>query len=141
MAKLVVQNALFGDTWRVSDLVVPRCVYTEPEVAGVGLTRDGAARAGVAVDVYKASLQHNDRAILEGKDGDGGFVEVLCDSGTDRVVGGVVVASSAGEIINELTLAVQHKVGLADLARVIHAYPTLGEGVMQAALNIIRAKW
>lgn len=141
MAKIVVQNALFGDTWKVSSLVIPRCVYTNPEVAGVGLTPSEAATKGLAVDVYRAALAHNDRAILEGSDDDGGFVEVLCEAGTERVVGGVVVAASAGDIVNELTVAIQHGVGLVALARVIHPYPTLGEGVMQAALNLVRKTW
>ena len=141
MAKLVVQNALFDDSWRVSSLVVPRCAYTEPEVAGVGLTRREAEQRGDAVDTYRTTLEHNDRAICEGRDAEGGFVEVLCERGTDRVLGALVVAANAGDMINELSVAIQAGVGLNVLARVIHPYPTLGEAVMGAALNIVRKHW
>ena len=77
----------------------------------------------------------------EGRDAEGGFVEVLCERGTDRVLGALVVAANAGDMINELSVAIQAGVGLNVLARVIHPYPTLGEAVMGAALNIVRKHW
>jgi pyruvate/2-oxoglutarate dehydrogenase complex dihydrolipoamide dehydrogenase (E3) component len=60
---------LFGDTWQVSRLVahVPRCCYTEPQLAAVGLTKAEAAASGIAIDTYVSSLEHNDRVILEGQ--------------------------------------------------------------------------
>ena len=73
---------------------------------------------------------------MEGRAADGGFVEVYTAAGTDEIVGGVVVAHGAGDIINEVTLAIQAKVGLATLARVIHPYPTMAEGVMGCGLAI-----
>ncbi|EOD05293.1 putative mercuric reductase [Emiliania huxleyi CCMP1516] len=141
MAKLAVQNALFGDGCKVSSLVVPRCCYTEPEVASVGLTRRDAEAAGVAVDTYSSSLEHNDRFILEGQAAGGGIVEIHCSKDTDTIVGATVVAAGAGNIINEVTLAMQAGVGLGAVARVIHPYPTVGEGVMQAGLGYIRRHW
>ena len=141
MAKMCVQNALFGDAWRLSSLVVPRCVYTEPEVAAVGLSPQEARRQQLAVDTYTASLAHNDRAIVEGHAARGGFVEVLCREGTDTIVGATVVSAHAGEIVNEITLAMQEGVGLERVARVIHPYPTTAEGVQQAALGYIRKNW
>ena len=137
MAKMAVQNALFGDAWSMRSLVVPACTYTEPELAEVGeQTPDPAA-----VDTYVSSLAHNDRAILEGEAEQQGFVKVHCAKGTDRIVGGTVVAARAGEIVNEITLAMQAGVGLGLVARVIHPYPTTAEGVMQAGLGYIRANW
>ena len=141
MAKLVVQNALFDDTWSVASLVVPRCCYTDPEVASVGLTKADAAKRGMAVDTYSNALEHNDRIILESQTQCGGFVDIHCKQGTDTIVGATVVAPGAGNIINEVTLAMQAGVGLGALARVIHPYPTVGEGVMQAALGFIRKHW
>ena len=145
MAKLIVENALFRKTpeesWKVSSLIVPRCIYTEPEVAGVGLTRAEADTKGIKYDVYDCALASNDRCILEGTDDNGGFVELLCEAGTDTILGGTIVSAHAGEIINEVTLAVQKEVGLAELARVIHPYPTVAEGVMQAGLGFIRKSW
>ena len=141
MAKAVVQNALFGERWAISSMVVPRCAYTHPEVAAVGLTKADAARRGLTLDTYSASLAHNDRVLLEGDDNLGGFVEVHCEQGSDTIVGATVVAPNAGNIINELSLAIQAQLGLGVLARVIHPYPTVGEGVMQAGLGYIRKHW
>jgi len=141
MAKMAVQNALFGDSWGLSSLVVPQVTYTEPEVATVGLTAAEATKQGVAVDRYHTSLEHNDRCILEGEDQDGGYVAVLCAKGTDTVLGATVVASRAGEMVNELTLAIKAKVGLGAIGRVIHAYPTSGEAVMGCGLAFIRTQW
>jgi pyruvate/2-oxoglutarate dehydrogenase complex dihydrolipoamide dehydrogenase (E3) component len=111
MAKLVVQNALFGDSWKLSSLVVPAVMYTEPEYATVGISSQEmvADQAGMQVDIYRGGLEHNDRAILEGDNV--GFVKVLCRVGTDEIVGATIVASRAGEIINEVTLAMKHKIG------------------------------
>ena len=72
---------------------------------------------------------------------EGGFVEVHCKQGTDVIVGATVVASGAGNIINEVTLAIQANVGLGVIARVIHPYPTTAEGIMQAGLGYIRKHW
>jgi len=141
MAKMAVQNALFGGAWRLSSLVVPHVVYTEPEVAMVGLSVEEAEGAAVPVDKYESSLEHNDRCILEGESADGGFVSVVCAKGTDSVLGATIVASRAGEMVNELTLAIKEKVGLEAIGRSIHSYPTAGEAVMGCGLAYIRSKW
>ena len=65
MAKLAVQNALFGGAWRLSSVVVPRCIFTEPELASVGATRGGEEEEEEGVVEYVAPLAGNDRAILE----------------------------------------------------------------------------
>ena len=141
MAKVAVQNALFGDAWRLDYRQVPQCTYTEPEHAHVGLDEAAAAAAGVAVDVYEADLAHNDRLVLEGDDAEGGFVKILTARGSGVVLGGTVVANRAGEMINEVTLAMRPGVGIEALARLVHPYPTAGEGVMQAALGYVRKNW
>jgi pyruvate/2-oxoglutarate dehydrogenase complex dihydrolipoamide dehydrogenase (E3) component len=141
MAKAAVQNALFGGDWALSYDHVPRCTYTEPEVASVGLDGESAAAKNVEVDVYETDLVHNDRVILEGDDTEGGFVRLWTARGSGTVLGGTVVSSRAGEIINEITLAMQAGLGIEALARVIHPYPTAGEGVMQAALGYVRKHW
>jgi len=141
MAKIAVQNALFADSWAFSAATVPQCTYTEPEHASVGLDEVSAAAAGTAVDVYESGLQHNDRVVLEGDDEDDAFVKILTARGTDRIVGCTIVAGRAGDIVAEVTLAMQAKVGLGAVARVIACYPTQGEGVMQAGLGFIRKHW
>ena len=115
--------------------------YTEPEVATVGLTVGEAAQKGVEVERYYTSLEHNDRCILEGEDNEGGYVAILCAKGTDTVVGATIVAARAGEMVNEVTLAIKDGVGLGVIGRVIHAYPTSGEAVMCCGLAYIRTQW
>ena len=137
-----MQNALFEGAWRHTDLVIPSVVYTEPELATVGLTTAAAAAAGVVeVDEFTTSLSGNDRAILEGDDDAGGFVHILCRKGTDEIVGATVCAPRAGEIINELTLAIKAGVGLAAVGRNVHPYPTTSEAVMGCGLQWINARW
>ena len=86
MAKLAVQNALFGDDWQLGALVeaVPRCVYTDPELACVGLSPIDAAGAGVAVEAYSSSLRHNDRALLEGQHAASSALDALAGGAAAR---------------------------------------------------------
>jgi len=149
MAGMAVQTALFGDSdalpvnaasRKLSQLVVPRCTYTEPEVASCGVSNEKlASRANLEVDVFKVSTEHNDRAILEGTTR--GYVKILCRKGTEEIVGATIVAEHAGEMLAEITLAIQHGIGLSQIARTVHPYPTLGEAVQQCALNYNRASW
>jgi len=149
MASICVTNALFGGRGppvlapctKVSEVVVPRCTFTEPEVASCGIANlVQAERAGIEVDVYAAGLEHNDRVILEG-DHHGGFVKILCKKGTEKIVGGVIVAERAGEMLAEITLAAQHGIPISALGQTVHPYPTAGEGVQQAALGYVRKNW
>jgi pyruvate/2-oxoglutarate dehydrogenase complex dihydrolipoamide dehydrogenase (E3) component len=140
MAKLVVQNSLFGDDWKVSSLVVPAVAYTEPEYATAGLSSEAMAeQAGVKVDTYRGGLEHNDRAILESTNV--GFCKIFCKQGTDEIVGCTIVADRAGEMINEVTLAMKNNVGLRAIGRNIHAYPTTGEAVMGCGIQYINKNW
>jgi len=140
MAKVVVQNSLFEDDWKLSSLVVPAVMYTEPEYATVGIfAEDAASKAGVEVDVYSASLEHNDRAITDSDTR--GLCKILCKAGTDEIVGATIVASRAGELINEVTLAMKHGIGLSGIGRNIHSYPTTGEAVMGCGLQFINSRW
>jgi len=148
MAGMAVQTALFPDkglpvnapSRKLSEIVVPRCTYTEPEVASCGVSNEKiAAKQGVDVEVYMSGLQHNDRAILEGSTR--GLVKILCRRGTEEIVGATVVSEGAGEMLAELTLAAQNGLGLSQVARTVHPYPTMGEAIQQCALNYNRARW
>jgi pyruvate/2-oxoglutarate dehydrogenase complex dihydrolipoamide dehydrogenase (E3) component len=110
MAKLVVQNSLAHDPWQVSSLVVPAVTYTEPEYATVGIASiEQAQKVGIDCDVYQTSLQHNDRAIVESSTV--GLVKILVQKDTDVIVGTTMVAERAGEVINEVTLAMKNNLG------------------------------
>jgi pyruvate/2-oxoglutarate dehydrogenase complex dihydrolipoamide dehydrogenase (E3) component len=93
----------------------------------------------VAYDTFRAELEHNDRAILDGEAE--GFVKLTCAKGTPTILGCTIVGAHAGDLLAEVTLAIKEGVGIDRLARSIHPYPTVGESVMGAALNHIRAHW
>jgi pyruvate/2-oxoglutarate dehydrogenase complex dihydrolipoamide dehydrogenase (E3) component len=131
MARAVLRNALFMGRAKVSALTIPWCTYTEPEIAHVGLGERDAAEKGIAVDTFTRPLTEVDRAILEGSTD--GFVRVHVCKGTDRIVGATIVASNAGDMISEISLAMTHKLGLGRIASTIHPYPTQGEAIRQVA--------
>lgn len=126
-ARIVIQNALFLGRARASALTIPWCTYTDPEVAHVGLGEDEARRRGVAIRTFVQALEDVDRAILDGETE--GFVKVHVREGTDRIVGATIVARHAGEMLPELTLALAQGIGLGQLARTIHSYPTQAEAI------------
>ena len=130
-ARIVLQNALLGGRKKFSALHVPWCTYTSPEIAHVGLTRRGAAEAGVPIDTYCRRLADVDRAVTDGAEE--GFVKIHVKRRTDRVVGATIVAPHAGEMISEITLAMVAPLGLGALAGVIHPYPTQAEAIKQVA--------
>jgi pyruvate/2-oxoglutarate dehydrogenase complex dihydrolipoamide dehydrogenase (E3) component len=126
-ARVAIQNALFLGRARASALVVPRCTYTDPEVAHVGLTAQEASARGVRVRTFTQDLAEVDRARLDGETE--GFVKVHVAEGGDTIVGATIVARHAGEMLPELTLALTNGIGLGRLARVIHTYPTQAEAI------------
>jgi len=137
-AKIVVQNALFFSSKRLSSLVMPWCTYTDPEVAHVGLTERDAVARGIPVDTYRVPLHEVNRAVTDGEEE--GFVKIHVRRGSDRIVGATIVAAHAGEMISEVTLAIVAKVGLGALLNVIHPYPTQAEGIKRAAAAHARSR-
>jgi pyruvate/2-oxoglutarate dehydrogenase complex dihydrolipoamide dehydrogenase (E3) component len=131
MARIVVQNALFFGRAKASALTLPWCTYTDPEIAHVGLYEREAQEQGLKTQVFEHPLREVDRAILDGQTD--GFVRVLTKRGTDRILGATVVASHAGDMISEITLAMVARVGLRTLARTIHPYPTQTEALRKVA--------
>ncbi len=130
-ARVVIQNALFFGRRRASALTVPWCTYTDPELAQVGLTEAEAQAQNIPVTVFKHPFKDLDRAVADGEPE--GFVKVLVRRGTDRIVGGTLVARRAGDMLSELTVAMAGGVGLTKLATVIHPYPTQAEGLKKVA--------
>jgi pyruvate/2-oxoglutarate dehydrogenase complex dihydrolipoamide dehydrogenase (E3) component len=130
-ARIVIQNALFLGRKKLSALTMPWCTYTDPEVAHLGLSEREATERGLEVDTFSRHLKDVDRAIADGETD--GFVKVRVKKGTDRILGATVVARHAGEMINELTLAIVAKVGLGKLSSVIHPYPTQAEAIKHVA--------
>ena len=128
-ARVVIQNALFMGRKTLSALTIPWCTYTDPEIAHVGLYERDASSSGIAIDTYLRPFAEVDRAVADGEED--GFVKVHVRKGGDLIVGATIVARHAGEMINELTLAMTAGIGLGRLASVIHPYPTQAEAIRQ----------
>ncbi len=127
MARAVIRNALFKGKAKHSQLVIPWCTYTSPEVAQVGITTEQADKEGIAIDTFTLPLSGVDRAILEGETD--GFARVHVKKGSDKILGATIVASHAGDMIGTFSMAMTQNIGLGAVANVIHPYPTQGEVV------------
>jgi pyruvate/2-oxoglutarate dehydrogenase complex dihydrolipoamide dehydrogenase (E3) component len=130
-ARIVLHNALLRGRRRLSGLTVPWCTYTDPEIAHVGLYVREAREQGTPVKTFTILMHDVDRAVTD--DDEEGFVKIHVKEGTDEILGATVVARHAGEMINELCLAITAGIGLGELGRVIHAYPTQAEAIKMAA--------
>ena len=127
MARTVIQNALFMGRGKASNLVVPWATYTSPELAHVGIDPAEAKQNGIEIDTYTQQLDEVDRAILESKTE--GFVRIHVAKGTDKILGATVVATNAGDMISEITLAMKNGLGLKEIGSTIHPYPTQAEAI------------
>ncbi|NJP07404.1 MAG: FAD-dependent oxidoreductase, partial [Chloroflexaceae bacterium] len=130
-ARIVIRNTLFLGHDRLSNLVMPWCTYTEPEIAHVGLYAHEAEQQGMQVETIKVDFEHVDRAITDGDEE--GFVKMHIKKGSDQIVGATIVARNAGDMISEVTLAIVGNLGLKTLATVIHPYPTQAEAIRKVA--------
>ncbi len=130
-ARVVIQNSLFCGRKKLSTLTIPWCTYTDPEIAHVGMYERDAQKRGIAVTTFTIPMQEVDRAIADGEEE--GFVKVHVKKGTDQILGATIVARHAGEMLNEITLAIVSKIGLGTLSSVIHPYPTQAEAIRKAA--------
>ncbi|MCB0095531.1 MAG: FAD-containing oxidoreductase, partial [Caldilineaceae bacterium] len=131
-ARMVLQNALFpGPKKKLGDLIVPWATYTSPEVAHVGLYEHDAKEQGIAVQTIVQSIGDTDRGRADGETN--GFVKVHVKKGTDKILGATIVASHAGDLISEITLAMNAGVGLKTIGNTIHPYPTQAEAIRKVA--------
>ena len=137
-ARIVIRNALFPGRQKWTTHAIPWCTYTDPEIAHVGLNEQMAAKEGIPIDTFKVEFSDVDRALADGEEE--GFVKIHVRKGTDKIVGGTIVARHAGEMINEITLAIVKGIGLGELSNVIHPYPTQAEAIRKAADAYNRTK-
>lgn len=137
-ARMALQNALFMGGKKTSELVIPWCTYTEPEIAHTGLYEEEAVKKGFDVITLKVSLSEVDRPVLEGEEE--GFLKVHAERKSGRILGATLVASHAGDMISELTVAIVGGVNLKDLSGVIHPYPTQAEVIRRAADEFNRTR-
>ncbi len=138
-ARIVVQNALFRGHQRMSALVLPWCTFTDPEIAHVGLYVREANRLGVPIKTFTIPMHEVDRGVIDSEQR--GFVKIHVLEGTDKILGATIVARHAGDMINEITLAIMADIRLRTLAKVIHAYPTQAEAIQKAAEAYFRTRF
>ena len=131
---IALAEILAGQAGHVNYDVIPGVVYTWPEVASIGQTEEALKEAGVAYRAGKFPFTANGRARAMG-DTDG-FVKILADATTDRILGAHIIGPDAGTLIAELATAMEFGASAEDVARISHAHPTLSEAVKEAALAV-----
>ncbi|MDX2320930.1 MAG: FAD-dependent oxidoreductase [Moritella sp.] len=128
-------NALFGSVKKFATdyRVIPAVTYTYPELARVGISENEARQAELDYQVTKYDIDDLDRAITDGETK--GFVKVITAANSDKILGVTIVASHAGELLAEYTLAMKYKLGLNKVLGTIHPYPTMSEANKYVAGN------
>jgi dihydrolipoamide dehydrogenase len=132
-----VAEWIAGKAGHINWDLVPGIVYTHPEVASVGLGEDDAKKRGLAVNIGKFNFAANGRAIAA--DAAEGFVKIVADAKTDRILGAQIIGPNAGELISEVVTHMEYGGSAEDLGRTIHAHPTLSEAIKEAGLAVGKA--
>jgi dihydrolipoamide dehydrogenase len=131
---VALAEQLAGKPGHVNYDIIPGVIYTAPEAASVGLTEEQCKEKKLAIKVGKFNFAANGRAIAA--DATEGFAKIIADAKTDRVLGAHIVAANASELIAETVVLMEFAGSSEDLARTIHAHPTMSEGVKEAALAV-----
>ena len=129
-----VAEIIDGQAGHVNYNAIPSVIYTAPEVASVGKTEDELKATGITYKVGKFPFTANAKAKV--MNDTGGFVKILSDNKTDEVLGVHIIGADAGNMIGELTVAMEFGASAEDIARTCHAHPTLTESIKEAALNV-----
>src|SRR5215813_8703814 len=131
---VAVAEILAGQAGHVNYETVPGIVYTWPEVAAVGKTEEDLKAAGITYKVGKFPFTANSRARCNAETD--GFVKILADATTDRVLGAHIIGPEAGTLVHECVMAMEFGGSAEDIARAFHGHPTLNEAVKEAALGV-----
>jgi dihydrolipoamide dehydrogenase len=134
---VAVAEWIAGKPGHINWDLVPGVVYTDPEVASVGLGEDQAKAAGIAVNIGRFNFAANGRAIAA--DATDGYVKIIADAKTDKILGAQILGRNAGELISEIVTHMEYGGSAEDLARTIHAHPTMSEAVKEAALAVSKS--
>jgi len=130
---VAVAEIIAGQHGHVNYNTIPGIVYTYPEVASVGKTEDELKKIGIEYKIGKFPFLANSRARTNGEAE--GFVKIITDKKTDRILGAHIIGPNAGELIQELVLGMEYKASAEDIARTCHGHPGLSEAVKEAALG------
>jgi pyruvate/2-oxoglutarate dehydrogenase complex dihydrolipoamide dehydrogenase (E3) component len=138
MARMVIRHALFFGRDKFSSLLIPWATYTDPEVAHVGLYEKDLQERNIEYATFIREFSDVDRSIIDGETE--GYVKIHVKKGTDQILGATIVGGHAGDMISEISVAMQSGMGLGKLASVIHPYPTVADAIRQCgdAYNRVR---
>jgi dihydrolipoamide dehydrogenase len=134
---VAVAEWIAGKAGHVNWDLVPAIVYTAPEVASIGLGEEAAKARGIAVNIGKFNLAANGRAIAASATD--GFVKIIADAKTDKILGAQILGNNAGELISEVVTHMEYGGSAEDLGRTIHAHPTMSEAVKEAGLAVSKS--
>jgi dihydrolipoamide dehydrogenase len=131
---VAIAEMLANKAGHVNYDVIPSVIYTEPEVAGVGLTEADAKEKKIEVAVGKFPLSANGRALAT--DATDGFVKIVADAKTDKILGAQIISRNASEMISEIVTHMEYGGSAEDLGRTVHAHPTISESIKEAGLAV-----
>ena len=134
---VAVAEWIAGKAGHINWDLVPAIIYTDPEIATVGMGEDAAKAAGRKVKVGKFNFAANGRAIAA--DATDGFVKIVADAETDKILGAQILGRNAGEFISEVVTHMEYGGSAEDLGRTIHAHPTMSEAVKEAGLAVSKS--
>ena len=131
---IAVAEIISGQSGHVNYDTIPGVIYTSPEVASIGKTEEQLKEKNIIYKIGKFSFMANSRA--KAIDETEGFVKILADEKTDKVLGAHLIGPHAGELIAEIGVAMEFGASSEDIARTCHAHPTFSEAVKEAALSV-----
>ncbi|MBK9989478.1 MAG: dihydrolipoyl dehydrogenase [Verrucomicrobia bacterium] len=134
---VAVAEWIAGKAGHINWDLMPAIVYTDPEVASVGLGEDAAKAKGIAVNIGKFNFAANGRAIAA--DATDGYVKIIADAKTDKILGAQILGRGAGELISEIVTHMEYGGSAEDLGRTIHAHPTMSEAIKEAGLAVSKS--
>jgi dihydrolipoamide dehydrogenase len=134
---IAVAEWIAGKHGHVNWDLMPAIVYTDPELASVGLGEDAAKAKGLAINVGKFNFAANARALAN--DAGDGYVKIIADAKTDKIIGAQILGKNAGELISEIVTHMEYGGSAEDLARTVHAHPTMSEAVKEAAMAVSKS--
>lgn len=130
-AKMVVEKISGNKGAAIDYLAIPTVCYTSPEIATVGLTMEEAKEQGIKAEQAKYNFANNGRALSTGETE--GFVRMISDAETNRIIGAQMVGANVDELINNLTLAIENLLTVEDVSLTIHSHPSLSESILDVS--------
>ncbi|SET17323.1 dihydrolipoyl dehydrogenase [Anaerobranca gottschalkii] len=130
---IAVKNILGYDVKMNYD-VVPNAIFTDPEIAVVGISEREANEKGIHVEIGKFPFQANGKALTIGEDR--GFIKIIKDKSSNKIIGGAIIGPNATDLIGEITLAIKNHLKVEDIIETIHAHPTTSEVIHEGALAV-----